>query len=317
MKHSTDTHDTSVKKPRPVLKKISTVILILVFTGIVACVASVVTSKYIYHQPAALFGIRIVKILTDSMSPEIPANTYVLVKNVKGSDVKEGDIVVHVPAYGDAAGLTMTHKCIKGPYWDEGYGQTCILTQGTKEGAPVDPPVPIANVQSVYICKAGKAGGFLDFVSSIWGITVLVALPCLAAVIWQIVTMVRAVVDKPDEEKVRAEVEAIERERNAQLLGAMHEMADGSVAPSGDMGAMMAFIAREKAKQGTEIPADDPMGSVMAFIAKQKALAALSEHPDESVEAGSASSAKGTDGTTTDGTTTDATDTDPPPVDPQ
>ena len=272
---------------KSVVKRISTVFFILLFTGILACIISVVTTKYIYNRPAALFGYRIVKILTDSMTPELPTNSYILVKNINGSEVKEGDIVVHIPAYGDFAGLSMTHKCIKGPYYDETLGKTCILTQGTKEGAPVDAPVPISNVQSVYLRSVGKAGGFFDFLTSIWGITVMVALPSLVVIVLQVVRMVRAVVAKPDEEKVKEEAARIEKERSetrqAEMLESMIRDANGAVLGTterngvGDLGDVMAYIAREKAKnaqqdgEGESPKPTDEMSSVMAFIAREKA----------------------------------------------
>ena len=278
---STDTPKNN--KARRVAKRISTVFFILLFTGIVACIVSVVTTKHIYHQPASLFGYRIVKILTDSMAPEIPANSYVLVKNIEGGKVKEGDIVVHIPAYGEYAGLPMTHKCIRGPQMEtegEAAGQTCILTQGTKEGAPVDPPVPIANVQSVYIASVAKAGGFFDFLTSVWGIIVLIAVPSLIVIVLQVIRMVRAVFAKPDEEAVKAEAERIEKERTSAALNEMMGAGDAPPATGksqvGDLGDVMAFIAREKAKQNADAgketpPAKDEMSSVMAFIAREKA----------------------------------------------
>jgi len=282
-------HRTNQNAPkRSIGKKISTAILIVVFTFLLVCAASVITTKFIYHKPAALFGYRIVKIVTDSMSPEIPAGSYILVKNIDGADVQEGDVVVHIPAYGAFAGMPMTHKCVKGPYYDVNYQQTCILTQGTKEGAPIDAPVPIANVQSVYLHTIAHAGSFFDFLTSRWGVITLVALPCLIVVVLQISRMIRAVVAKPDEDKVKEEAERIEKERaEAQKQAVLQSMigqdsANGAAGGSGavgDFGDVMAYIAREKAKSAEAKPDDgappkeDEMSSVLAFIAKQKALA--------------------------------------------
>ena len=295
---ASDTPKTN--KSKSIWRRISNVFFILLFTAIAACIFSVITTKYIYHQPAALFGYRIVKILTDSMSPEIPEGSYILVKNVNGADVREGDIVVHIPAYGPYAGLPMTHKCVRGPETEtEGVaaGQTCILTQGTKEGAPVDEPVPIANVQSVYVCSIARAGGFFDVLTSIWGVIVLIALPSLVVIVLQVIRMVRAVLAKPDEEAVKAEAERIEQERKdavlAEMMGASSAQSSSSV---GEMGDVMAFIAREKTKaaaasggataidKGSDAGAScpsadapsapeptDEMSSVLAFIAREKA----------------------------------------------
>lgn len=305
----------SPSKAKKILRKVSTVFFILLFTAILACVVSIITTKYIYHKPAALFGYRIVKILTDSMTPQLPTNSYILVKNIDGADVKEGDIVVHIPAYGTYEGYTMTHMCVKGPYFDETYQKTCILTQGTKAGAPVDPPVPIANVQSVYVSSIARAGGFFDFLTSIWGIMVMVAFPSLIVIVLQVIRMVKAVVDKPDEETVHAEAERIAEERRA----ADSSQANAADTDVGTMGDVLAFIAREKAKssaadrlaepldgssdksrpspdgeavppQGSVAPEGhsstsrplDEMDSVLAFIAREKAKSAGTSPDDPS-----------------------------------
>ena len=253
MKQQSDSTSKEPTRAKKILRKVSTVFFILLFTAILACVVSIITTKYIYHKPAALFGYRIVKILTDSMTPQLPTNSYILVKNIDGADVKEGDIVVHIPAYGTYEGYTMTHMCVKGPYFDETYQKTCILTQGTKAGAPVDPPVPIANVQSVFVSSIARAGGFFDFLTSIWGIMVMVAVPSLIVIVLQVIRMVKAVVDKPDEEAVHAEAERIAEERR----DADSSQANAADTDVGTMGDVLAFIAREKAKSaGTSLDAN-------------------------------------------------------------
>ena len=227
------------------MNRITTVLSILLATFVVVCIASVITTKYIYHQPASLFGVRIIKILTDSMDPYIKPNSYIIVKRIDGYDVKKGDYVVYLPADGQFAntGITITHECIEEAHYEEGLQRWCITTQGKKEGAPVDSPVPVENVQSKYIATIGRSG-FLNFVTSKWGIVVLIALPCMAGVILQIVSMVKAVKDRPDEEKVKAAAAQLEEDRKERLQKAAIEeyMAQQSV---------MAFLAAQRAaKEG-------------------------------------------------------------------
>lgn len=240
----------AVKSKHPVLNKIATVISILLATFIVVCLGSIITTKYIYHQPASLFGVRIVKILTDSMDPYIKPNSYIIVKRADGMAVQPGDYVVFLPATGEFAGkgITITHECIEAAHYDERQQRWFITTQGKKVGAPVDDPVPVENVQSVYIGTIGSSG-FLNFVTSRWGIVVLVALPCLAGVILQIVSMVKAVKDAPDEAKVQEAAAQLEEERKAELQRAAIEefVAQQSV---------LAFLASQRAQQEAP-PADN------------------------------------------------------------
>lgn len=202
----------------PVLNKIVTVFVLIMITAVVVCFGSILATKYIYHQPASLFGYRMVKILTDSMEPAIMTNSYILVKRIDGLDVKEGDFVLYLPEDENwlGKGVTITHECIEGPHIDPETGHMVITTQGRKAGATPDAPVPVENVQSVYVATIGDSG-FMDFLTSKWGIVVLIALPCLAGVVLQIVTMVRAIKDNPDEDKVKKAVEEIEEERKEKL----------------------------------------------------------------------------------------------------
>jgi len=99
----------------------------------------------------------------------------------------------------------------------------------------------------------------------------------------QVIRMVRAVFAKPDEEAVKAEAERIERERQGEALAEMmRESGEGATAAKGtsnvgELGDVMAFIAREKAKSAssdnpsTPAAPTDEMSSVMAFIAREKA----------------------------------------------
>ncbi len=48
---------------------------------------------------ATVFGLRILYIPTDSMSPEIKKNSFVIAVPVKPEDVKEGDIITYIKTY--------------------------------------------------------------------------------------------------------------------------------------------------------------------------------------------------------------------------
>ncbi|MBO4534432.1 MAG: signal peptidase I [Clostridia bacterium] len=243
-------------------KIIGSVVTGLVVALVLLCLGSVVFTKYALKQPASVFGYRLVKIVTDSMSPTIEVGQYILVKRAVGTEVKEGDIVVHVPEYGDFAGYTMTHRCVKEAYYDEELGRTCIQTKGDKAGATVDKPVPIENVQSVYI-RTMHLSKFFDFVTSIWGIIILVAIPSLVGIILQIVAMVRSL-NKPKEEP---EGES-EEERKQRL-------AEDAIKEFQEQQKVLEFI---RSRKGEEAP--KPMSvqdKIMAFIKERQAQKAAQD----------------------------------------
>ncbi len=258
------------KPKKKVGKIIGSVITGIVVSLVLLCLASVIFTKYALKQPASVFGYRLVKIVTDSMSPTIESGQYILVKRAVGTEVKEGDIVVHVPEYGDFAGYTMTHRCVKAAYYDEELDRTCILTRGDKAGAPVDKPVPIENVQSVYLSTMHLAG-FFDFVTSLWGIIILVAIPSLAGIVLQIVSMVRSL-NKPKEEDV---AKAVEEERKKQL-------AEEAIKEFEEQQKVLEFLRQRKGDAPAKAQ-PRPMTEqekILAFMAARKAQQAAKETDD-------------------------------------
>lgn len=235
------------KARKPKSKKVTvltTVVSILLFAIVLVCVGSLLYTKYILKQPASLFGLRIVKIITDSMSPTINEGEYILVTAQPGMDAEVGDILLHIPEEGACKGLPMTHQCVKAPYYDEERAGWYILTQGVKHGAPVDPPVPVENVQAVYIATLSGMGGFLDFVTSVWGLIILIAIPCVIGILIQVFNIARAIKKAPDAAAVAAESERIKATRNQQL-------ADEAIAEFQERQKILAYIAARKSSSST------------------------------------------------------------------
>ena len=80
------------KKPKTVGKKISDFILAVVAIAIVGVCVVLFMGK-IRNKPAFIGNKAAVWILTDSMSDEIPENTYILVEKVSAKDIRVGDVI--------------------------------------------------------------------------------------------------------------------------------------------------------------------------------------------------------------------------------
>lgn len=186
--------ESGKKKAKSLYKKISNalvaVLFILVFIAFCSLLVQVVSGK----QPS-IFGYRIYFVLTDSMTPELEVNDAILSKTVNGADdaakLKVGDVVTYVAEYGVQKGLTITHKVVEAPHYNAEYNRTVITTRGVKEGATLDPPVPVENVRGVMAKKLSFVGKFYKTLTSGVGLVGLLIVPLvlmLAVLIFRLIT---------------------------------------------------------------------------------------------------------------------------------
>ncbi len=203
----------SDKKAKSKVRKTIDIIL-SVLTGlflaiIVLCAVSVVISK-LKGQEANLFGYRFIYIVTDSMEPELMVGSSILVKNCDADEIEEGDYVSFISedsALANSSIKLITHKCIKAKYYDEELGGYYILTQGIKDGAPVDAPVKVENVQAKFVSKTSVGfSRFISFLITPYGLVVLIALPLIASLAIQLFSQIKSLkTEEKTEEELKAE----------------------------------------------------------------------------------------------------------------
>jgi hypothetical protein len=146
------------------------------------------------------------------MEPELEKDDVILSKVLSRDDydkIKVGDVVTYVAEYGAQKGLTITHKVVEGPVYNEELGKTVIRTMGVKPGAPVDPPVPVENVKAVMVTKVGFISGIYDFITSTAGLILVIVLPLgsmIAIMTYRLVYLIRK---KPVKTYTKKEVEEI------------------------------------------------------------------------------------------------------------
>lgn len=81
-----------MNKPKSIFKRIISIVSTLIFLLIIALMVSVVytTSKQKVPQ---FFSYSILRVISPSMTPEIPVGSYILIKKVDPKELKEGDII--------------------------------------------------------------------------------------------------------------------------------------------------------------------------------------------------------------------------------
>ena len=115
---------------------VETICLVLTLIFAVFFVMSKIKSK-----PLMIFNRSAMWVMTESMSPTIPAKTYILVKKISAEEVEVGDIIVFVSTNPQIKGQFNTHRVI------EIDGDT-FVTKG--DNNPIDDGEYSAKAENIY-----------------------------------------------------------------------------------------------------------------------------------------------------------------------
>jgi len=178
--------------------KIKHIFSIICIVILVIAVLSIIVQKLSGSLPTIL-GHHIMYVVTGSMEPEIHVNDAILVKNVDGKNVKEGDVVCYYSENDDTKGMIISHQVIKAPY--EENGQWYIQTKGIAN-MEADEPVKVENVVGVMVYKFFTLGFMYRFFKTVPGLIVILML-----IGWCIFSEVREINKTIKEEKKNEEVE--------------------------------------------------------------------------------------------------------------
>lgn len=205
--------DKKTSTPKKILNIISTVIIVLVFAVILFCLITVTITK-IKGEQANLFGYSFLRILTDSMEPELPVGSSILVKKATAEEIKIGDYVCYLAPdeiYEASGVLYITHECVETLHIDPLSGNEVITTQGIKQGAPEE-TIEAQRVQAVYIAKMPSwLSTVFSFMLTPYGLATLICVPILIALAIQLAEQIKSInkreKEKTDEELLQEEIE--------------------------------------------------------------------------------------------------------------
>ncbi len=102
--------ESKIKK----IKRIFSVFWWIMAAATVALLVCVLGAKLKGEVPK-MFGYSVIKIVTGSMEPEIPTNSYILVKETSAEDIKKGDIISFHSKDATIYGLLNTHRVHEEP----------------------------------------------------------------------------------------------------------------------------------------------------------------------------------------------------------
>ena len=209
------------KKPKDKKKskKIKSIIEWVVGGTFIAA-ALVLIGFRIYQKKTntTIFGVQYPIVLTDSMEPDYKVNDVLVVKRVDVSTLKEGDDITF---YWDLTGkgdiYPMTHRILFINYFEnadenEGYHYN-IATHGINthsnqcgvpEGCDITWQTQLFH-EDVVIGKVTRKSFVLKAMTSVWGLIVLILIPCIYIMVSSVIDMFK----KLDEQEKLADLESI------------------------------------------------------------------------------------------------------------
>jgi len=175
----------------------------------------------------SLFGYKMYIVLSDSMSAtDFDAGDLILVKETDPGTLVSGDIIAYISRAEENYGQTVAHKIRK--LTTDDVGNPGFITYGTTTGIDDAIVVVWQDVLGQYRIRVPKVGIFFSFLKTVPGYLLLVLLPFLLLIIWQVVNCVRAFREYRAEQMadIQSEREMLreERENHLRMMKELEEM---------------------------------------------------------------------------------------------
>ena len=134
-------------------------------------------------------------VLTGSMLPEIQVYDVVVTKKVDPSNLKVGDVITFASADTRFLNTIITHRIIKKEY-DNKTKSYSFQTQGDNNNVADSALVPQNNIFGKVILKIPKLGYLQEFLASDGGWIIVILIPCLTVVSYDVVKLIKGLKKK-------------------------------------------------------------------------------------------------------------------------
>ena len=129
-------------------------------------------------------------VMSGSMLPTIQVKDIVVTKKVPEEKLEVGDIITFISPDTRFGGISVTHRIIE-KYYDESIGSYSYRTQGDNNTVADSVLVPNQNILEKVILKVPKLGYLQDILSSKGGLIIVVLIPCLVILSYDIMKLLK------------------------------------------------------------------------------------------------------------------------------
>ena len=139
-------------------------------------------------------------VLTGSMLPEIQVKDVVVTKKVEADTLKVGDIITFASSDSRFAGTIITHRILKKN--QDVNGNITFQTKGDNNNVADSALVQPNNIYGKVILKIPKLGYLQDFLATQGGWIIVILLPCVTVISYDVVKLVKGLKRKKNKIKV-------------------------------------------------------------------------------------------------------------------
>ena len=129
-------------------------------------------------------------VMSGSMLPTIQVKDIVVTKKVPEEKLEVGDIITFISPDTRFGRISVTHRIIE-KYYDESIGSYSYRTQGDNNNVADSVLVPNKNILGKVILKVPKLGYLQDILSSKGGLIIVVLIPCLVILSYDIMKLLK------------------------------------------------------------------------------------------------------------------------------
>lgn len=129
-------------------------------------------------------------VLSGSMLPSIQIKDIVVTKKVAEEELEIGDIITFISPDSRFGGISITHRIVD-KYYDESTGSYSYRTRGDNNNVADSALVPNNNILGKVILKIPKLGYLQDILSSKGGLIIVVLIPCLVILSYDIMKLLK------------------------------------------------------------------------------------------------------------------------------
>lgn len=129
-------------------------------------------------------------VLSGSMLPSIQIKDIVVTKKVAEEELEIGDIITFISPDPRFGGISVTHRIVD-KYYDESSGSYSYRTRGDNNNVADSALVPNNNILGKVILKIPKLGYLQDILSSKGGLIIVVLIPCLVILSYDIMKLLK------------------------------------------------------------------------------------------------------------------------------
>lgn len=208
-----------MKKALNIIK--TTLVWLVVLCAVSMMIFTVVSVTTFNRNDRDLFGYKMYIVNTDSMAAtDFDAGDLILVKEVKPSTLKEGDIITFMSQDTDSFGETITHKIRR--LTTDAEGNPGFITYGTTTDTDDSTVVTYPYVLGKYQSHIPGLGNFFNFLKTTPGYFICIFTPFMLIIIYEAVKFFnlfrRYRQEQMDELQTEKDQIASEKEENARIL---------------------------------------------------------------------------------------------------